>query len=247
MAKLIMHCPACKDDLIIKSIQCPSCGLELKNDFEFSVFDRLDEELYDFLLAFLRHKGNLKLVQESLGISYPLAKRKLNGVLAVLDLLPEEEHVAQMGEADMFGWFRKKESGKASDAIKRKLYENGGQAEVVSVTGKRYVIKAGPDGQHFYCGDLPPVFTYEVFDVVVDLLKQQPNYAARKGNARNYKLGEVGCPEDSVAGAILKNYFGKKPGESGIDPVFVLAAVLEWANIATNGRGYIQLNASYRG
>ena len=78
MAKLITHCPVCKDDLIIKSIQCPNCALELKNDFEFSIFDRLDEELYEFLLTFLKHKGNLKLVQESLGISYPLAKRKLN-------------------------------------------------------------------------------------------------------------------------------------------------------------------------
>ena len=246
MAKLIMHCPVCKDDLIIKSLQCPNCSLELKNDFEFSIFDRLDEELNTFLLTFLKHKGNLKLVQESMGISYPLARRKLTELLAVLDLLPEEETAAPMEENDMFRWFQKEENGKASDVIKRKLYQNGGQAEVVSVTGKKYTVKAGADGQHFYCPDLPPVFTYEVFDVIVELLKRQPDYAARKGNARNYKLGEVGCPEDSVAGAILKNYFGKKMGESGFDPVFVLAAVLEWAGIAANGRGYLRLKASYQ-
>ena len=246
MAKLIMHCPVCKDDLIIKSLQCPNCSLELKNDFEFSIFDRLDEELNTFLLTFLKHKGNLKLVQESMGISYPLARRKLTELLAVLDLLPEEETAAPMEENDMFHWFQKEENGKASDVIKRKLYQNGGQAEVVSVTGKKYTVKAGADGQHFYCPDLPPVFTYEVFDVIVELLKRQPDYAARKGNARNYKLGEVGCPEDSVAGAILKNYFGKKMGESGFDPVFVLAAVLEWAGIAANGRGYLRLKASYQ-
>lgn len=246
MAKLIMHCPVCKDDLIIKSLQCPNCSLELKNDFEFSIFDRLDEELNTFLLTFLKHKGNLKLVQESLGISYPLARRKLTELLAVLDLLPEEESGAPMEENNMFHWFHKEENGNASDVIKRKLYQNGGQAEVVSVTGKKYTVKAGADGQHFYCPDLPPVYTYEVFDVIVDLLKQQPEFAARKGNARNYKLGEVGCPEDSVAGVILKNYFGKKTGESGFDPVFVLAAVLEWAGIATNGRGYLRLKASYQ-
>lgn len=37
------------------------------------------------------------------------------------------------------------------------------------------------------------------------------------------------------------HYFGKKPGESCFDPAFVLAAVLEWAGIAKNGWGYIQL------
>ena len=40
---------------------------------------------------------------------------------------------------------------------------------------------------------------------------------------------------------------GKKEGESGLDPVFILAAVLDWAGIAKNGRGEIALTAEYRG
>ena len=41
-------------------------------------------------------------------------------------------------------------------------------------------------------------------------------------------------------------FMGKKPGESGLDPVYILAAVLEWAGIAVNGRSEIALTAEYR-
>ena len=38
----------------------------------------------------------------------------------------------------------------------------------------------------------------------------------------------------------------KEHGESVFDPVFVLAAVLDWADIANNERGEIVLTASYK-
>ena len=47
-------------------------------------------------------------------------------------------------------------------------------------------------------------------------------------------------------GAIALNYAGKKLGDSVFDPVFVLAAVLEWAGIANNERGELVLTQSYR-
>ena len=40
---------------------------------------------------------------------------------------------------------------------------------------------------------------------------------------------------------IATQYYGKKIGESTFDPLFVLAAMLEWAEIAENGWGYIKL------
>ncbi len=42
-------------------------------------------------------------------------------------------------------------------------------------------------------------------------------------------------------GTLAYEYYGKQDGESTLDPVFVLVAVLDWANIARNCRGYIQL------
>lgn len=46
-------------------------------------------------------------------------------------------------------------------------------------------------------------------------------------------------------GAIAVKYFRKQYGESTYDPVFVLAAVLDWAGIATNQRGYLTLTPAY--
>ena len=144
---------------------------------------------------------------DELNISYPYAAKKLTDLLDALGLIEEEmpimNHEAANPQAEYAA------SGKASALIKHKLAGNGGRVTVSSVTGKHYVITAGSDGQHFFCDDLPPVFTYDVFDVVVDLLKTQPAGKAKKGNARFHKLGAPGCTENTVAGAILKKYFGK--------------------------------------
>ena len=244
MAKLISECPVCGNDLKIAKVQCPCCGLELSNSFEISPFDKLDNDQYLFLTTFLKHRGNLKLLQEELNISYPYAKKKLTELLSALNLTQEDETLIKE-DVNMQIQFDGKESNRAGDIVKRKLMENGGRAIVTSISGNRYGIKADTDGQHILCNELPPIYTYDVFDVIVDLLKTQPNYRADKGSARGHRLGEAGCEETTVAGAILKNYFGKSAGESGVDPVFVLAAVLEWAGIAHNCRGYLELTAAY--
>ena len=59
-------------------------------------------------------------------------------------------------------------------------------------------------------------------------------------------MGESECDETTVVGYIAKNYAGKSYGDSVVDPVFVLAAVLQWAGIANNGRGELSLTASYK-
>ena len=80
---------------------------------------------------------------------------------------------------------------------------------------------------------------YSVFDVIVDVLRSQGG-KAKKGYGRR-RLGDPGCEETTVAGAIMKNYFGKKPGESCYDPTFALVAILEWAGVVRNGWGYVEL------
>ena len=59
-------------------------------------------------------------------------------------------------------------------------------------------------------------------------------------------MTEGDCTEDTVVGAIAKNYAGRELGSSVYDPVFVLASVMEWAGIIRNYRGYIELSVEYR-
>ena len=237
MHRLINECPSCKHTLNISALQCPECGLELRNKFELSPFDRLSNDQYDFLMSFLRNRGNLKQLQNELKVSYPFAKKKLDEMLLALGIEAAVTEDSEPEEIDVSHVVVDRSSKKASEIIKAKLIEAGGRTMVRLFGGELREISASPDGKEFLCPQLIP-YSYEIFDAIVDLLIRSPGFRAKKGNARFYKLGEPGCEESTVAGTVLV-YMGKKPGESGLDPVFILAAVLEWAGIAKNGRGEI--------
>ncbi len=244
MKQLISQCPSCNGSLRISTLQCPDCGMELKNDFELSIFEQISSEQYSFLLAFLQNRGNLKEVQADLQISYPTAKKKLDELLIALGLNERAEEEEK--EIDMRNLHIDYSSNRASEIIKAKLKENGGHVTVYTARGLPCEIYAEADGKSFTSDKLPikPPYEYAVFDVVVDLLKKQGGQA-RKGNGRNYKLGDAECDETTVVGAVAI-HSGRKTGESVYDPVFVMAAVLEWAGVATNGRGYLQLTPEFK-
>ena len=245
MAKLISKCPGCKGALIISTLQCSCCGMELKYNFELSPFDQLNSEQNAMLLSFLKHRGNLKEVQSELNISYPTAKKKLDELLTALNL-SDASHKEARKEIDISGLEVDCSSRRASEIIKAKLMDHGGHVTVYTARGLPCEIYAEADGKTFTSDKLPisPPYEYDVFNVIVDILLKQGGHA-RKGNGRNYKLGEAGCEENTVVGAIAKSR-GRKAGDSVYDPVFVLAAILEWAGIAENGRGELILTSEYR-
>lgn len=248
MAKILSTCPACHGKLHISTLACPDCGMELKNSFELGSFDMLDNENTIFLLSFLRNRGNLKNVQSELEMSYPTAKRKLDEVLLALNLIEEvDTSRTEREEIDVQNWFTDHTSTRASEIIKTKLKKNGGRVIVHTIRGLPCEIWVAADGISFESDKLPikPSYRFDVFDIIVELLKKQ-NGRAKKGNGRNYKLGEENCDDTTVVGYIAKHYSHKRNGESVFDPVFVLAAVLEWADIARNERGELVLSASYR-
>jgi hypothetical protein len=136
---------------------------------------------------------------------------------------------------------------KASEIVKSKLIENAGTAKVTLINGKQYDITMTSDGKSFKTSALPikPPYEFSVFDVIVELLILNDG-KAYKGTGRNAKLGEAKCEFDTVVGTIGKNYAGKNMGDSIYDPVFVLAAILDWADICRNCRGYIEFTPNFR-
>ncbi len=137
-------------------------------------------------------------------------------------------------------------SNRASDIVKKYLYENNGRTTVSSARGKNYVVSAHVDGVHFECKELPikPPYEYSVFDIIVDCIIKNGG-EARKGNARNYRLGEKQCDKTTLVGYIGQHYFGKNIGDSVYDPVFVLVPILQAVGIVENNRGIVTFTDSY--
>ena len=245
MSKVIPNCPACGTKLRITSLRCSGCGMELRNDFDLSPFDMLNPKEADFLITFLKQRGNMSSVQSELGLSYPAAKKRLDDLLVALNLAEDNpQNIEDEEVIDMSTWHIPKDSKNASDIIKRKLMENNGRVIVHTMQGRPCEIRAASDGVSFSSNKLPTIFRYKVFDDIVDFLISQDG-RAKKGNGHK-KLGEPGCDETTVAGAIGYRYFEKKDGDSVSDPVSALAAVLEWAGIANNERGELVLTNNYR-
>ena len=129
MKRLISKCPACHETLQVTTLKCPDCGMELKNTFDLSPFDLLDNEQFEFLITFLKNRGNLKEVQSEMQISYPTAKKKLDELLAALNLSSTTENIIPK-EIDVSRMNVDYTSKSASEMIKAKLKEHGGHVTV---------------------------------------------------------------------------------------------------------------------
>ena len=137
-----------------------------------------------------------------------------------------------------------------SGLIQHKLYEQGGQVLIHQFRGKPCRITANPDGRSFTSDKLNHYkvsYEYWVFDVIYRFLLSCPDHRARKGNGHGKadKVGFGNCTEDTVLGNVAIHYMKKELGESCYDPIFVFAAILDWAGIAYNQRGYIQLKSDF--
>ncbi|EGC84900.1 DUF2089 domain-containing protein [Anaerococcus hydrogenalis] len=81
---MINKCPNCGDDLIITSYKCKSCLTEVSGEFEMDKFQRLDLEDLEFVELFLQKRGSIKDVGESLGISYPTVRNRIDKIVKKL-------------------------------------------------------------------------------------------------------------------------------------------------------------------
>jgi hypothetical protein len=78
----------CEGQLLLTRLSCPSCGTELSGSFEPCEFCTLGKGDRELLRVFLASKGNMKEVERHLGVSYPTARARFDGLLGRLDLRP---------------------------------------------------------------------------------------------------------------------------------------------------------------
>ena len=94
---------------------------------------------------------------------------------------------------------------------------------------------------------IPPTnqLGWGAFDAAVEVVINNGG-KAKKGNAQSgAKLGSEKLMLNSVEGFIAHKVHGAKEGETAFGPGFVICAILDWAEICRNERGYLSINSIF--
>ena len=87
----VSKCPACGNTQFeIQRLGCTSCQTRIEGHFSVSRLATLPEEQVAFVETFLKCRGNIKEVERELGISYPTVRSRLDKVITLLGLGPDE-------------------------------------------------------------------------------------------------------------------------------------------------------------
>src|SRR3989339_1854732 len=79
------RCGNCGAPMEIVRMRCAPCEIVMDGCFEVSALGWLSLEDQAFAVAFLRHHGSLKKMEDLFDISYPTVKNRLNAINAQLD------------------------------------------------------------------------------------------------------------------------------------------------------------------
>jgi hypothetical protein len=246
--ELVAHCPRCNNKLIATRLVCKDCNLELTGDFGLSRFDYLAANEIDFVMTFLKCQGNLKAIQEQKVISYPAAKKRLAEIVAKLgidDIRNKEKRELDKTSVNFLAI--ETNDSLVVVKIKRKLNDCGGRANIRLLQGDQCEIWFDAKGKGLVSPKIPPAnqLTWEAFDAAVEVVIKNGGKVI-KGKARSgAKLGSDELPFDSVEGFVAHKVHGVQEGETAFGPGFVICAVLDWAGVCNNERGYLSINPDF--
>ena len=132
---------------------------------------------------------------------------------------------------------------RASETVIALFERNNRRITVTTLTGKTHVVELNAKNEIMsYTGLNSQCLSLNIFDVVVDFLRENGGRALKGcGHNKEDKVGYGKCTLDTVCGQIAVKYYGHRIGESTFDPVFIVSAILDKADICENGRGYLSL------
>ncbi|MBA3653716.1 MAG: DUF2089 domain-containing protein [Actinobacteria bacterium] len=79
-------CPVCGTALELTRLSCPDCHTELSGAFAACEFCSLSADDRTLLRVFLASRGNMKDLERHLGVSYPTARARFDGLLGRLGI-----------------------------------------------------------------------------------------------------------------------------------------------------------------
>jgi hypothetical protein len=99
-------------------LTCGDCGTAIKSKFAGCSVCRLSDDMYDFLMVFIKARGSIKEMEKELGISYPTVRSRIDDLQRamgfqtremaessrdILDALEKGEISAEEAEARLKG------------------------------------------------------------------------------------------------------------------------------------------------
>ncbi len=87
MQKNLPHkCPSCTSVLSVKSLVCSNCQTEVSGSFSLPLLASLNKEEQDFITAFVKSSGSLKIMAQQLGLSYPTVRNLLDDIIEKINI-----------------------------------------------------------------------------------------------------------------------------------------------------------------
>jgi|WetSurMetagenome_2_1015567.scaffolds.fasta_scaffold126891_2 hypothetical protein len=93
--KIPKKCPSCDFNLEITRLTCPNCGTEITGHYQPDLFSRLPSNDFDFIVLFVKTRGNIREMERELGISYWTIRSRLNEIVVQLGFESEPVTVSQ--------------------------------------------------------------------------------------------------------------------------------------------------------
>jgi len=81
---VLTTCPVCKNNLHVHTLHCDHCDTSIEGTFTLSKFNYLETEKLYFIEIFIKNRGNIKMIEKELNISYPTVKKMLDDVIVGL-------------------------------------------------------------------------------------------------------------------------------------------------------------------
>jgi len=94
MRKVLESCPACGAALEVTRLSCRQCHTVIEGAFAPCPFCKVCPDSLQFLVAFVKNRGNLKEIERELGVSYPTVRSRLQAVLEELGWATDSERAA---------------------------------------------------------------------------------------------------------------------------------------------------------
>ncbi len=95
MQKNLPHtCPSCAATLRVKSLVCEKCATEVTGLFSLPLLASLTQQEQDFIVAFVKSSGSLKIMAQQLGLSYPTVRNLLDDIIQKIDTNQKNSKIA---------------------------------------------------------------------------------------------------------------------------------------------------------